>query len=122
MERGKGVRSQIGNFDREGVWSDTIFADEAIRFIKADASTGSTQGSENPFFIYLPFQAPHSPFQDPNVLLDPPGKKERKTLRHTSKAANQDSETSRLANSISDNRHNIALPLILKSVANQWQS
>ena len=59
-------------FDREGVWSDTIFADEAIRFIKAE--------SDKPFFIYLPFQAPHSPFQDPNVPLDPPGKKERKTL------------------------------------------
>ncbi|MDP6359048.1 MAG: sulfatase-like hydrolase/transferase [Planctomycetota bacterium] len=59
-------------FDREGVWSDTIFADEAIRFIKAE--------SEKSFFIYLPFQAPHSPFQDPNIPLDPPGKKERKTL------------------------------------------
>ncbi len=59
-------------FDRKGVWSDTIFADEAIRFIKAE--------NEKPFFIYLPFQAPHSPFQDPNIPLDPPGKKERKTL------------------------------------------
>ena len=49
-------------FDRKGVWSDTIFADEAIRFIKAE--------SEKPFFVYLPFQAPS----------DPPGKKERKTL------------------------------------------
>jgi arylsulfatase A-like enzyme len=59
-------------FDREGVWSDTIFADEAISFIRAE--------SEKPFFIYLPFQAPHSPYQDPDVPLDPPGKKERKTL------------------------------------------
>ncbi len=59
-------------FDREGVWSDTIFADEAISFIKAE--------SEKPFFICLPFQAPHSPYQDPNVPSDPPGKKERKTL------------------------------------------
>jgi arylsulfatase A-like enzyme len=50
-------------FDREGVWSDTIFADEAIRFIKAD--------SGEPFFIYLPFQAPHSPIQDPDVPFDP---------------------------------------------------
>jgi len=46
-------------FDRKGVWSDTIFADEAIRFIKAD--------SKKPFFIYLPFQAPHDPIQDPDV-------------------------------------------------------
>ncbi len=59
-------------FDREGVWSDTIFADEAISFIKDE--------SEKPFFIFLPFQAPHSPFQDPDVPGDPPGKKERKTL------------------------------------------
>ncbi len=59
-------------FDRKGVWSDTIFADEAIRYIKAE--------SEKPFFIYLPFQAPHSPYQDPNVPLDPPGEKDRKTL------------------------------------------
>jgi arylsulfatase A-like enzyme len=59
-------------FDRKGVWSDTIFADEAIRFIKAK--------SEKPFFVYLPFQAPHSPFQDPDTPLDPPGKKERNTL------------------------------------------
>jgi arylsulfatase A-like enzyme len=59
-------------FDREGVWSDTIFADEAIRFIQAD--------SESPFFIYLPFQAPHAPFQDPDVPFDPPGAKDRQTL------------------------------------------
>ena len=59
-------------FDREGVWSDKIFADESIRFIQAD--------SKKPFFIYLPFQAPHSPFQDPDVPFDPPGKKKRETL------------------------------------------
>lgn len=44
--------------DREGIWSDTIFADETIRFIKTD--------SEKPFFIFLPFQSPHDPIQDPN--------------------------------------------------------
>jgi len=53
------------NVDREskdyrpGVWSDTIFADEAIAFIKAN--------KEEPFFVYLPFQAPHAPIQDPDV-------------------------------------------------------
>ena len=46
-------------FDRPGVWSDTIFADEAIRFIKAE--------DEKPFFIFLPFQAPHDPIQDPDT-------------------------------------------------------
>jgi arylsulfatase A-like enzyme len=59
-------------FDREGVWSDTIFADEAIHFIE--------NRKEKPFFIYLAFQAPHSPYQDPDKLMDPPGSKERKTL------------------------------------------
>lgn len=48
-------------FDREGIWSDTLFADEAIQFIKA--------GQEKPFFIFLPFQAPHDPIQDPDTPL-----------------------------------------------------
>ncbi len=59
-------------FDRKGIWSDTIFADEAINYIQ--------QKSDKPFFVYLPFQAPHSPYQDPDLPMDPPGKKERKTL------------------------------------------
>ena len=59
-------------FDRKGIWSDTIFADEAISYIQ--------QESEKPFFVFLPFQAPHSPYQDPDLPMDPPGKKERKTL------------------------------------------
>lgn len=45
--------------DRNGIWSDTIFANEAIDFIKAE--------SDKPFFIFLPFQAPHDPIQDPDV-------------------------------------------------------
>ena len=49
-------------YDRKGVWSDTIFADEAIQFIKAE--------SDEPFFIYLPLQAPHDPIQDPDVPFD----------------------------------------------------
>jgi len=51
-------------FDRKGVWSDTVFADEAIRFIKSK--------SDQPFFIYLPFQAPHDPIQDPDIPFDKP--------------------------------------------------
>ncbi len=61
--------------NREGVWSDTIFADEAIRFIKAK--------SENPFFIYLPFQAPHDPIQDPDVPFDKPRDKKKPENRAT---------------------------------------
>ena len=59
-------------FDREGVWSDTIFADEAIHFID--------NKKKKPFFIYLAFQAPHSPYQDPDTAMAPPRGKERKTL------------------------------------------
>ncbi|MEO1992810.1 MAG: sulfatase-like hydrolase/transferase, partial [Pirellulales bacterium] len=59
-------------YHREGVWSDTIFADEAIQLIE--------QKHTHPFFIYLAFQAPHSPYQDPDKPMDPPGKKDRKTL------------------------------------------
>ena len=57
---------------REGIWSDTIFANEAISFIKAE--------SKKPFFIYLPFQAPHTPIQDPDVPMDKPQEKNRQTL------------------------------------------
>ncbi|MEK6233945.1 MAG: sulfatase-like hydrolase/transferase, partial [Planctomycetales bacterium] len=62
-------------FDRQGVWSDTIFADEAIRFIKA--------ASDKPFFVYLPFQAPHTPLQDPDVPFDPPRDKKKPESRAT---------------------------------------
>ena len=58
--------------DRVGTWSDTVFADEAIEFIKAD--------DEKPFFIFLPFQAPHTPIQDPDVPMDEPQEKNRPTL------------------------------------------
>jgi arylsulfatase A-like enzyme len=47
-------------FVRDGVWSDTVFADEAIRFIRDD-------DAEKPFFLFLPFQAPHDPIQDPET-------------------------------------------------------
>ena len=57
---------------RAGIWSDTIFTNEAISFIKAE--------SKKPFFIYLPFQAPHTPIQDPDVPMDKPQEKNRQTL------------------------------------------
>ena len=58
--------------DRAGTWSDTVFADEAINFIKTE--------SEEPFFIFLPFQAPHTPIQDPDIPMDQPQEKNRPTL------------------------------------------
>jgi arylsulfatase A-like enzyme len=70
--------------NREGTWSDTIFADEAIAFIrsqsKSRAEGASARAATHPFFVYLPFQAPHSPFQDPDVPMDPPQEKNRETL------------------------------------------
>jgi arylsulfatase A-like enzyme len=49
-----------------GTWSDTVFADEAIKFIK--------EHKDHPFFIYIPWQAPHDPIQDPDIPFDPPKK------------------------------------------------
>lgn len=61
--------------DRNGTWSDTIFADEAIRFIKGPKT--------KPFFIYLTFQAPHDPIQDPDIPFDPPRDKKKAENRPT---------------------------------------
>ncbi len=47
-----------------GTWSDTVFADEAIKFIQ--------ENKDRPFFIYLPWQTPHDPIQDPDISFDPP--------------------------------------------------
>ena len=41
----------------DGQYSDDVFIDKAIEFIK--------DNSEKPFFIYLPLCSVHSPFQDP---------------------------------------------------------
>lgn len=47
-----------------GTWSDTVFANEAIKFIN--------ENKDRPFFIYIPWQVPHDPIQDPDVPFDPP--------------------------------------------------
>ena len=57
---------------KQGTWCDTVFADEAISFIEAE--------HEKPFFIFLPFQAPHTPIQDPDIPMDKPQDKNRTTL------------------------------------------
>ena len=49
--------------NRSGIWSDTLFANEAIKFI--------AEKSNKPFFVFLPFQAPHDPIQDPDTPLAP---------------------------------------------------
>ncbi len=43
--------------DRKGYTTD-LFAGEAIRWLK--------QRQRNPFFLYVPFTAPHTPIQDPD--------------------------------------------------------
>ena len=48
---------------RDGYFTD-IVADEAERFIAANAA--------RPFFLYVPFTAPHAPFQGPNDRLPQP--------------------------------------------------
>jgi arylsulfatase A-like enzyme len=58
--------------DRVGTWCDTVFADEALKVIEAQ--------NQKPFFIFLPFQAPHTPIQDPDVPMDKPQEKNRPTL------------------------------------------
>ncbi len=77
-------------YDHKGVWADSIFADEAISFINAE--------SEKPFSIYLPFQAPHAPFQNLEVPLDPSGKKERKMLIKMIERLNPENDPDQLMN------------------------
>lgn len=48
---------------RDGYFTD-IVADEAVTFIAANRA--------RPFFLYLPFTAPHSPFQGPDERLPQP--------------------------------------------------
>ncbi len=45
-------------------YSTDLIADEAVRFIEEQA------GSDRPFFLYAPFNAPHSPLQVPENWLD----------------------------------------------------
>ena len=45
-------------------YSTDLIADEAVRFIERQA------GEESPFFLYVPFNAPHSPLQVPERWLD----------------------------------------------------
>ncbi|MBI5397209.1 MAG: sulfatase-like hydrolase/transferase [Verrucomicrobia bacterium] len=46
---------------RRGYATD-VFADEAVRWLREHAARGNAK----PFFLYLPFTAPHSPFQAPD--------------------------------------------------------
>jgi arylsulfatase A-like enzyme len=72
-------------YEVPGVFSTTLFADAAISFLKKQKDTHS------PFFCYVPFTAPHSPFvppekyadmYDPNEIVLPPN--HAKNLSNTS--------------------------------------
>ncbi len=45
---------------REGEYFTQLIADEAIQFLD--------RNRDNPFFLYLPFNAPHDPFQSPDDM------------------------------------------------------
>lgn len=49
--------------DREGFYSTDAFAAEAVEFIQESVTRHSAQ----PFFLYLPFNAPHWPLQAPEA-------------------------------------------------------
>jgi arylsulfatase A-like enzyme len=51
------------NVTREQGYSTTLFGNDAVRFVNA-------QSSLKPFFLYLAFNAPHTPYQAPDEFLD----------------------------------------------------
>jgi arylsulfatase A-like enzyme len=50
---------------RDGYYNTHLFTDEAKAWL-------NQQNSTNPFFLYIPYAAPHTPFQGPNDFLDRP--------------------------------------------------
>ena len=48
---------------REPGYSTTLLGDDAVKLIGA-------QGTKTPFFLYLAFNAPHAPYQAPQIDLD----------------------------------------------------
>lgn len=61
---------------RPGYFTDLV-ADDAVTWlrhhaVRAGEGTGTAPGQPRPFFLYLPFTAPHSPFQGPDEKDDAP--------------------------------------------------
>ena len=59
---------------REGYFTD-LMSDDAIRFLKQQGSQtpdGEQRETGKPFFLYLPYTCPHSPFQGPDDRQDDP--------------------------------------------------
>src|SRR5690606_23445293 len=50
---------------RDGYYSTHLFTDEAKAWL-------NQQNKEKPFFLYLPYTAPHTPFQGPNDFIERP--------------------------------------------------
>jgi len=79
-----------------GTWCDTVFANEAIKFIN--------DNKDRPFFIYLPWQAPHDPIQDPDIPFDPPKKNLAENRPLLVKMIERlDLETGRVLNALKEN-------------------
>ena len=51
---------------RDYRYSTDIYRDESLRIMKKHVA----ENRQNPFFLYLPFQAPHAPFQAPKSVIE----------------------------------------------------
>lgn len=52
------------------LYSTKLFRDEAVALINAHVNSHPIGAANKPFFLYLPFQAVHSPLQAPKFWLD----------------------------------------------------
>ena len=61
---GYDLQENGASIKREGVYATDLHGDEAVRFLT------DLRDPEKPFFLYVPFLAPHSPMQAPKALED----------------------------------------------------
>jgi arylsulfatase A-like enzyme len=61
--KGPSAITRNGEEVEEERYLTDAFADEAVEYINAKASEAGGTGGDEPFFLYLPFNAPHTPFQ-----------------------------------------------------------
>ncbi|MCI0332467.1 MAG: sulfatase-like hydrolase/transferase [Planctomycetes bacterium] len=86
-----------------GRYTTDAWGEEAVDFINRHA------GDENPFFLYVPFQAPHSPFHAKQADLDlfseiaDPGRRAVAAMTYAMDRAVGDITTALAANGVEDN-------------------
>ena len=61
---GYDLQENGASIQREGVYATDLHGDEAVRYLT------QLRDPEKPFFLYVPFLAPHSPMQAPKALED----------------------------------------------------